>query len=79
MCSTFQINGAYCETIGDLRAAVGNENLAYFLGTMGEEESDIYCLCGADIDRMCEVYQEIDAPDHVDFAFVDKAKLGGGE
>lgn len=76
MCSTYQINGAYCENIGEFRAAVGEK---YFGGVVNADPVappiDDECLCCVDYDRMCLVFREIDAPDHVDFAFADK--LGG--
>ena len=75
MCSTFSINGVYCENIGEFRDVVGVKIFDQVFETNNPPPPiDIECLCSVDCERMRELYDEIYPPEHADFAFVDKAK-----
>jgi len=80
MCNAFQINGVFCENIGEFRAAIGDDAFQYVIKTnYAAPPTDSECLCRVDYDRMREIYQEIEAPNWHTISFVGGAKLGGGE
>lgn len=53
MCSTFKINGKWCETVGELKKVLG-EAVVSCLPPSYQKYGDEDCLCGIDIQKLAD-------------------------